>query len=77
MSSCVRAHPPSTPRGRVNAPRGGVCVRVCESETLLVELQPVGAGPPASVRFRGALKTLLRRHGLRCVDLKAQPPEAP
>lgn len=32
---------------------------------LIVELRPVGAGPPAAIRFRTALKYLLRRHGLK------------
>ncbi|HEY8665648.1 MAG TPA: hypothetical protein VIL86_03240 [Tepidisphaeraceae bacterium] len=35
------------------------------TEPLIVRLTPVGAGPPAEIRFRRALKALRRCYGLR------------
>lgn len=40
------------------------------SEAFRVTLRPEGDGPPAANRLKLALKTLLRRHGLRAVEVE-------
>lgn len=35
-----------------------------------ITLHPEGDGPPVTIRLRTALKDLLRRHGLRCSDIR-------
>ncbi|HEY8666969.1 MAG TPA: hypothetical protein VIL86_09900 [Tepidisphaeraceae bacterium] len=46
-------------------------------EPLIVRLTPVGAGPPAEIRFRRALKALRRCYGLKASWLaKNEEPDA-
>ncbi|HEY8666433.1 MAG TPA: hypothetical protein VIL86_07200 [Tepidisphaeraceae bacterium] len=48
-----------------------------DTEPLIVKLTPIGAGPPAEIRFRRALKCLRRCYGLRAHWLaKAEHAEA-
>jgi len=44
---------------------------------LTITLRPVGDGPPAEIRFRRALKALLRHYGLRATWPTTQQPAAP
>jgi hypothetical protein len=70
------AHPPNTPRGCANAPRGGVCVRVKDEKleapdlnNVVLTLVSVPSTTPAAVRLRGLLKTALRRFHFRCTGV--------
>ena len=68
-SVCSRAHPPSTPRECVNAPRGGVsCAR--ERPTYLIELRAEDHPVPSIIRLRKALKLMLRVLGLKVVSVR-------
>lgn len=39
-------------------------------EQFILTLEPTPQGPPAEIRLRRALKTLLRSFGLRCVNIQ-------
>jgi len=50
----------------------GKGTRACESASnYRITVTPEGDGPPADVRLRRALKTLLRTHRLRCIEVRA------
>jgi hypothetical protein len=40
----------------------------------LIQVRAVGTGPAAEVRLKRLLKTMLRRFGLRCTDVRQVPP---
>jgi hypothetical protein len=49
-------------------------------DLVTITLRPEGPGPPAAVRLKRCLKSLLRAYGLRCVDIRevvSQPVQAP
>jgi hypothetical protein len=67
-----RAHPPCTPRGCANAPRGGVCARVRNerSTAYTLTLRSVTSDVPEMIRMRRLLKCMLRSFCFKCVDIK-------
>lgn len=77
---CVCARTPHTPHGK--SQDFPVCVQEARAHTattsatptFLVTLRPVDDALPPEIRLRGALKHVLRRHGLRCVNFCEQTP---
>jgi hypothetical protein len=41
--------------------------------TFVIKVTPVDDAVPAEVRLRNALKSLLRAHGLKCVEVLVEP----
>ena len=44
------------------------------TDTWVLELRPVGDGPPMAIRMRHALKRLLRDYGVKCVSVRDPEP---
>jgi len=49
---------------------------VDDSSNWTITVRPLPGGPPAEVRIRRLLKTMLRQFGLRCVDVQVTSPDA-